>query len=480
MNYSSPFASGPPPAESGGPAAAAAVEPSHSPSRSRPAVLAGVLALLVVGAGAAGAVVAHEVWTGSPASTASVTEAAAPSTPATPQTPSVPSSSPGGSGSFGGSGSGSAGGSSSSVPSVTPNGRGGFSINIGGTTISVGPNGVHFGNGGSSSARATGPANSSALTAKVSPALVDINTRYSYAGGAGAGTGIVVTSDGRVLTNNHVIAGATQISATDIGNGKTYTATVVGYDPSDDIAVLQLQGASGLTTANLGSSAGLSVGNKVLGVGNAGGVGGAPSSVGGSITGLDKSITAGDAIGGRSERLSGLIQTNAAVEPGDSGGPLVDSQGRVIGLVTAGSASAGFGLGFGSQAASQAYAVPIDTAQSVAAQIVAGKGSATVHVGPSAFIGIQVGSAGFGGFGSGSSNSGVTVGGVVSGQPAAKAGLAAGDVITAIDGSSVSSAEDLSSLLLGHHPGDTIKITWTSSAGQPHTASLKLASGPPA
>ena len=177
---------------------------------------------------------------------------------------------------------------------------------------------------------------------------------------------------------------------------------------------------------------------------------------------------------------SGEPAAAAAVEPGDSGGPLVDSQGRVIGLVTAGSASAGFGLGFGSQAASQAYAVPIDTAQSVAAQIVAGKGSATVHVGPSAFIGIQVGSAGFGGFGSGSSNSGVTVGGVVSGQPADKAGLAAGDVITAIDGSSVSSAEDLSSLLLGHHPGDTIKITWTSSAGQPHTASLKLASGPPA
>jgi S1-C subfamily serine protease len=145
--------------------------------------------------------------------------------------------------------------------------------------------------------------------------------------------------------------------------------------------------------------------------------------------------------------------------------------------VTSGSAGAGFGFGIGSQAGSQAYAVPIDTAQSVASQIVAGKGSATVHVGPSAFIGIQV-SSGFGGFGS--SNSGVTVGGVVSGQPAAKAGLAAGDVITAIDGSSVTSADELSSLMLGHHPGDTISVTWTSSAGQSHTASLELASGPPA
>ena len=327
------------------------------------------------------------------------------------------------------------------------------------------------GSGGASSSG--GPANESALAAKVAPALVDINVTSSFQGVAGAGTGVVLSSDGEVLTNNHVIDGATRVTATDIGNGRTYEAKVVGYDPSHDLAVIQLQGASGLTTATLGDSSKLSVGDKVLGLGNAGGAGGAPSRAGGTITGLDKTITAGDAFGGKTEQLTGLIQMNANVQPGDSGGAVVDTQGRVIGLITAANPSFGFGFRAGSGA--QSFAIPINEATAAASQMVAGHGSATVHIGPSAFLGVQL-SSGF--FGSG--GSGVTVGGVLSGQPAARAGLAAGDVITSIDGRSVGSADEIGSLMFAHHPGDTVKVTWTDTTGQTQTASIRLASGPPA
>ena len=224
------------------------------------------------------------------------------------------------------------------APAAPSPGNGGTgSINGGGFSITVGPNGVKINpQGGSGSASSSGgPANESALAAKVAPALVDINVTSSFQGVAGAGTGVVLSSDGEVLTNNHVIDGATRITATDIGNGRTYEAKVVGYDPSHDLAVIQLQGASGLTTATLGDSSKLSVGDKVLGLGNAGGAGGAPSRAGGTITGLDKTITAGDSFGGKTEQLTGLIQMNANVQPGDSGGAVVDTQGHVIGLITA-------------------------------------------------------------------------------------------------------------------------------------------------
>ena len=160
-----------------------------------------------------------------------------------------------------------------------------------------------------------------AIAAKVSPALVDINSIFSYQSAQGAGTGIVLTSNGEILTNNHVIDGATKISVTDIGNGKTYNAAVVGYDSTHDIAVLQLQGASGLKTATLGDSSKAAVGESVVAIGNAGGTGGTPSNAGGSIVALNQSITASDSLDGASEQLSGLIQVNAGIQPGDSGAP---------------------------------------------------------------------------------------------------------------------------------------------------------------
>jgi S1-C subfamily serine protease len=357
----------------------------------------------------------------------------------------------GGSGSFGGSGS--SGGSSSVGAS-------------GGTTSG-------------------GPADISSIAAKVAPGLVDVNSNFSYQGSAGAGTGIVISSNGEVLTNNHVINGATQITATDIGNGRTYKATVVGYDPTHDLAVLQLQGASGLATATIGDSSKLAVGDQVVGIGNAGGSGGTPSSAGGSITALNQSITASDDFAGTSERLTGLIQVSANIQPGDSGGPLVDSQGRVIGIDTAGSAGFSFDSSTG-----QAFAIPINEAAQTAVAIVSNHPAATTHVGPTAFLGVTVGSSGGGGGdgfgfsapggGQGSTVSGVQVGSVLSGEPAQKAGLSAGDVITSLNGTSIGSPSTLSGLMLGHHPGDTVSVGWTDTSGTAHSSNVQLASGPPA
>ena len=186
---------------------------------------------------------------------------------------------------------------------------------------------------------ATTVLSTSQIAARVSPGLVDVVSTLGDQNAEAAGTGMVLTSTGEVLTNNHVIDGATSISVTDIGNGKTYTATVVGYDKTKDIAVLQLQNASGLQTVNLGDSSTVTVGQNVVAIGNAEGKGGTPSVVTGSVTALNQSITASDEGSSDSEQLSGLIQTNAPIQPGDSGGPLVNSAGQVVGIDTAASSA---------------------------------------------------------------------------------------------------------------------------------------------
>ena len=318
---------------------------------------------------------------------------------------------------------------------------------------------------------------------------MDVNSTFGYQSAQGAGTGIVLTSNGEVVTNNHVINGATKVTVTDIGNGKSYDAKVVGYDDAHDVAVLQLQGASGLQTAKIADSSQVAVGQSVVAVGNAGGTGGTPSNAGGSITGLNQSITAGDDLNGSSEQLTDLIQTDANIQPGDSGGSLVNTAGEVIGIDTA--ASQGFSL---QATGTEGYAIPINDALAIVKQVESGKGSATTHVGATAFLGVGLssgsssGQSGTGGFfggnsgngSSGSSNGGATVSNVVSGGPAAQAGLTTGDVITALDGQSVDSATAISSILVGHQPGDKVQISWTDSSGQSHTATVDLGSGPPA
>ncbi len=326
----------------------------------------------------------------------------------------------------------------------------------------------------------------SQIAARVNPAVVDIWSTDGYQQASSAVTGIVLTSTGEVLTNYHVIEGATSIKATDIGNGKTYTAKVVGYDASHDVAVIQLQNASGLTTASLGDSSTVKTGDSVVALGNAGGKGGTPSVADGTVTDLNQSITASDELSSTSEQLTGLIETNADIQPGDSGGPLVNAYGQVIGLNTA--ASSGYQFQSQSGQATQAYAVPIDTAESIANQIEAGTSSADVHIGDTAFLGVQIQSAsqgssglgGFGGFGGQGSGGGVTVAGTVSGSPAEKAGLTQGDEITAIGGQSVSTPEDISHALVKYHPGDSISISWLDQTGQSHTATVTLTNGPAA
>jgi S1-C subfamily serine protease len=360
------------------------------------------------------------------------------------------------------------------------------------TSPSTGSPGTQpFGSGGqqpgsgSTPAGSGAPANVSAIAEKVDPALVDVNVEFGYQNEGGAGTGIVLTSTGEVLTNNHVIDGATSISVTDIGNGKTYTATVVGYDNTHDMAVIQLKGASGLQTASISSSA-PTVGEPVVAIGNAGGLGGTPTAAGGSVTALDQSITASDDLDGTNEQLSGMIETNADVQSGDSGGSLVNADGQVVGMDTA--ASSGFS--FQSQSSgTQGFAIPISQAISTARQIESGDGTSVVHVGATAFLGVSIstsGSSGNGGPGSGFGNgpgqggsqSGAVISSLVSGGAAQAAGLQAGDVITSLAGQTVDSATDLSKILVPEHPGDVVEIGWTDTTGQSHTGTVDLGSGP--
>jgi S1-C subfamily serine protease len=356
---------------------------------------------------------------------------------------------------------------------------------------------------------------SSQVASRVDPALVDVVSTDGDQGATSMGTGIVLSATGEVLTNNHVVNGATSIKVTDIGNGKTYTATVVGYDATHDIAVLQLQGASGLTTASLGNSSTVQTGENVTALGNAEGKGGTPSVATGTVTALNQSITASDELSSVSEQLTGLIETNAPIQPGDSGGSLVNSYGQVIGMDTA--ASSSDQADGQASTATQAYAIPINEAVSIAQQIEAGTTTADIHIGATAFLGVELqgdssssgsssggfggfggsgsGSNGFGGFGgfggsdgSGSfggqnsqgSTTGVAVAGTLSGSPAANAGLTAGDTITAIGGQSVSSAEDIAHALVKYHPGNSVSVTWVDQSGQTQTANLTLASGPTA
>ena len=358
----------------------------------------------------------------------------------------------------------------------------------------------------------------SQIASRVDPALVDVVSTDGYQGATSAGTGIVLSSTGEVLTNNHVVNGATSIKVTDIGNGKTYTATVVGYDASHDVAVIQLQGASGLTTASLGNSSTVQTGDSVTALGNAEGKGGTPSVAPGTVTALNQSITASDELSNVSEQLTGLIETNAPIQPGDSGGSLVNSYGQVIGMDTAAGSSDQTQGQSSTATATQAYAIPINEAVSIAQQIESGTTTADVHIGATAFLGVEIGSSstgssgsngfggfggsngfggsegsngfgGFGGFGGQSgqgsqgsqgSTSGVTVAGTVSGSPAANAGLTEGDTITAIAGQSVNSAEDVAHSLVKYHPGNSISVTWVDASGQSQTANLTLTTGPTA
>jgi S1-C subfamily serine protease len=315
----------------------------------------------------------------------------------------------------------------------------------------------------------------SQVVSKTDPAVVDVVSTLGDQNATAAGTGIVLTSNGEVLTNNHVINGATSIKVREVGDGRVYTASVVGYDAAHDVAVIQMQGASGLQTADLGSSSSVKIGDKIVAIGNAGGQDGTPSVATGRVTGLDQSITASDESSGSAENLSGLIRTNAGIQPGDSGGPLVNASGQVVGIDTAASSSP---VQLNSSTATQAFTIPINEALSIAHQIESGTSSTTVHIGATALLGVEIASSSqqFGNVGGG----GAQLAGVEPGSGAANAGLAAGDVITAVGGHAVTSASDIRSALNGYHPGDKISVNWTGQTGQSQSATVVLGSGPAA
>jgi S1-C subfamily serine protease len=357
----------------------------------------------------------------------------------------------------------------------------------GGNSFGNGFGGGDNGGGGSgaNTNTGTGTLNVQALADKVDPGIVDVDSTLKYNDATAEGTGMVISSSGLVLTNNHVINEATSVTATLVESGRTYTAQVVGYDSTDDVALLQLQGASGLKTVTIGNSSAVKVGDSVLALGNAGGRGGLPSTAEGVISALNQTIQASDQDSDSSETLHGMLQTNAGIEEGDSGGPLVNSSGAVIGMDTAATTSGTSGLG--TSEGTIGFAIPINHAESIATQIAAGHASATVHIGLAGFLGINVADAsqpsqcnpsgsGAGGFGNYTApvSSGALVCNVFPGTPAAAAGLNSGDVITEIDGRTVSSADSLTSLMAGDHPGDQLSVVYVDTSGGKHDTTVTL------
>ncbi len=314
-----------------------------------------------------------------------------------------------------------------------------------------------------------GTASATATARPIEAGVVVIETNLGLQGGRAAGTGMVLTRAGEVVTNNHVIAGATSIRVIVPESGRIATATVAGYDVSADVAVLRLSGAARHSTVSLGHSSALRVGQLVRAVGNARGAG-RLTLVRGQVTGLGRSITVATDEGG-SMRLGGLIETSASLQPGDSGGPLFDTSGRVVGMDAA--ASNGTTAAYDSLVDS--YAIPIDRVRRIVRQIDARRSSATVHVGRTAFLGVQVASPGAAGAGS----RGAVVGGIVPGSPVARTPLGFGDTIVALGGRPVRNSGGLVSVLLRHHPGDRVTVKWLDGSGLAHRTTVTLAEGPP-
>jgi S1-C subfamily serine protease len=277
------------------------------------------------------------------------------------------------------------------------------------------------------------PRDASSAAAQVGPQIVDIDAKLGFQSAVGAGTGIVIDPS-VILTNNHVVAGATDLTARSIANGQVYPANVIGFDRQHDIAVLQLAGG-GLPVANIGNSDGL------------------------SVAALNQTVSANDALTGSTETLVGLIQVDANIRPGDSGGPTVNSANQVVGMNTA--ASQNFHLGRG-----QGFAIPINEAMAIAGQIRSGGSSPTVHIGPTAFLGVGVNDA--------QGGAGAVVRQVIPTGPAAGAGLAPGDVVNSINGQPVNSATALTNILDQHHPGDHVSVGL-----QGRVIDVTLGDGPP-
>ncbi len=301
--------------------------------------------------------------------------------------------------------------------------------------------------------------------ARVADAVVNING--TVPGGRLAGTGMIIAAQGIVLTNNHVVAGTSDLTAQLAGGGMLYQATVVGVDPTHDVAVIRLAGASRLPTVPLDTSGVVTQGDAVTGMGNALGVNGAPVSAIGVVTALNETLTVRGETSDAQTTLAGLIQFNAPIQPGDSGGPLINASGSVIGMDTAGSAAGSTPAGgeFGA-------AIPITSALAIADQILAGVVSPYLQGPHSGVLGVEVTAA--------AAVDGARVGSVTPGDAAAVAGIVGGNVITEVGGVTVHSVADLGATIRRRRPGDRLALAWRDAAGVAHQASVLLSPGPPA
>jgi S1-C subfamily serine protease len=352
------------------------------------------------------------------------------------------------------------------------------------------------------------------VRAAVQPGIVDITSSLTYQGGTAAGTGMIISSSGLVLTNNHVIEGSTGLSARVVATGQRFTARYLGYNKTDDVAVIQLVGASGLKPVPLGNSSSVKVDDGVIALGNAGGTGGT-TTVTGSITGLNQSITASDDGSAASEKLTDMLRTNANIVPGDSGGPLASTAGKVIGMDTAAATGS---LADGQPGSDVGFAIPINRALSIARQIVAGQSSGSVTIGSTGFLGVlvpagkasavsspaqqkslqtQADQAGDGGVGvppAGASclpnnlSSGIPAQiapagsgalGSLCGTPSATGGLVPGDVITSVGGHAVTTPDSLTGIMAALKSGAKVSVSWETLSGGSETKTLTLQAAPP-
>jgi len=362
---------------------------------------------------------------------------------------------------------------------------------------------------GTAAAERPGTLNAEAVYQAVEPGVVDVTSNLRYLQETAKGTGFVIDSAaGLILTNNHVIAGATSVTVTPVTSGRSYPARILGYDRADDVALLQVRGIPRLKAVRVGRSARVRVGTPVLAIGNEAGQGGSPTVAPGVISNLDRTIVATDLTSGLTETLHGMMQTSADIRPGDSGGPLAGPDGRVIGINTAA----------GGNTVYSGYTIPIDQAMPIARQIAAGRAGARVQIGLPAFLGVllpdssstspqrqgrrdphQTGAVSGNGSGCTSGDTtaapasgdttaapasiapagtGALVNGVLCGTPAAQAGLSAGDVITSAGGHAVTSPRSLTAILGRLRPGRQVALAWIAPGGSLHTAVVTLAAGP--
>ncbi|MDQ3571019.1 MAG: trypsin-like peptidase domain-containing protein [Actinomycetota bacterium] len=274
---------------------------------------------------------------------------------------------------------------------------------------------------------ASGASSIQDIVAKVQPAVVTIRTGSAR---GGTGTGVILSPDGEVLTNAHVVEGASSIRVLMAGETQARPAKVIGADDTEDLALLRVEGAGGLAPAELGRSADLQVGEGVVAIGNALGLGGSPTVTSGIVSGLNRSVSS----------INGLIQTDAAINPGNSGGPLVNAAGQVVGINTASAGARGGG------AENIGFAITVDRARVVIDRLRKGEKAP-----PTGHLGVATSEPDDG-------SAGAQVREVVPGSPAAAAGLALGDVISAVGGEPVAGSGELAAAVRQRRPGDQVDI----------------------